>query len=104
MFIIEHPAESLEIAGVVVGGAIKVVSSIRSNNANNNTYRDNTDIDTSDSEPSDISTTIADNIEKANRATPHENDVPGHKQRYHTKDGVVWRDKAPYHRGGKVDK
>ncbi len=47
--------------------------------------------------PSDI-------IEKANRATPHENDVPGHKQRYHTKDGVVWRYKAPYHRGGKVDK
>ena len=34
-------------------------------------------------------------------ALPSENDVTGHKQRYHTKNGVVWKDKAPYHRGGK---
>lgn len=50
---------------------------------------------------SDIATKVADIVEKANRTSPSENDVSGHRQRYHTKDGVVWRDKAPYHRGGK---
>lgn len=39
-------------------------------------------------------------IEKASRNFPNENDVSGHKQRYHTKKGIVWKDKAPYHRGG----
>ncbi len=43
----------------------------------------------------------SDLVEKANRSSPRENDVTGHKQRYHTKDGVIWKDKAPYHRGGK---
>lgn len=31
----------------------------------------------------------ADSVEQSNRAMPSENDVPGHKQRYHTKKGVV---------------
>ncbi len=51
-----------------------------------------------DSSKKDIATKVADIVEKATRA---ENDVSGHKQRYHTKDGVIWKDKAPYHRGGK---
>ena len=46
---------------------------------------------------------VADIVEKANRSMPSENDVTGHRQRYHTKDGVIWKDKAPYHRGGNKD-
>ena len=38
-----------------------------------------------------------------NRSMPGENDVSGHRQRYYTKDGVIWKDKAPYHRGGNKD-
>ena len=107
-FIIEHPVESLEIAGVAASGAYKIISSIRGNSnakssASNSVHKTNSDINTSDSTMADISSAIADIVEKANRATPHENDVPAHKKRYHTKDGVVWRDKAPYHRGGKGD-
>lgn len=41
------------------------------------------------------------NTGNATRATPVENDVPGHRQRYHTKEGVIWKDKEPYHRGKK---
>lgn len=36
------------------------------------------------------------------RALPKENDVSAHQQRYHYKDGSIqWKDKTPYHRGGK---
>ena len=35
------------------------------------------------------------------RSAPREHEVPRHSQRYHTKDGVVIREKEPYHRGGK---
>ncbi|WP_143436036.1 hypothetical protein [Intestinibacillus massiliensis] len=35
------------------------------------------------------------------RSSPREHEVPWHSQRYHTKNGVEWRDKAPYPRGGK---
>ncbi len=44
------------------------------------------------------------NSEKRNattRAAPRENNVGSHQQHYHTKDGVVLKNKAPYHRGGK---
>jgi len=105
-FIVEHPVESLEIAGVVIGGGLKIVSSIRgSGSRGNSTHQTSPGTGESSSVTSntDIGAAIADIVEKANRATPHENDVPGHRQRYHTKDGVVWRDKAPYHRGGKSD-
>lgn len=37
------------------------------------------------------------NIERASR---DEYDVPAHRQRYHTKDGVIWKDKASYHCNG----
>lgn len=99
-FIVNHPVESLEIAGVVIGGAAKLVSSI-SSRGNNNSHTSSTSASPGSSNKTDIVTKVADIVEKANRALPGENNVSGHKQRYHTKDGIVWRDKAPYHRGGK---
>ncbi len=35
------------------------------------------------------------------RSSPKEHIVPGHGQHYHTKDGVIWKEKDPYPRGGK---
>ena len=89
-FIVEHQVELLEIAGVV-----KAVASIkgRSSRSTHSTVSNSTN--------SSVADKNADIVEKASRFLPSENDVKGHKQRYHMKRGVVWKDKAPYHRGGK---
>lgn len=91
-FIAEYPVESLEIVGVAIGGIAKAISSIKGSGSGK------TRSTTSASGSGNSS--IADIVEKASRTLPSENDVAGHKQRYHTKNGVVWKDKAPYHRGG----
>ena len=94
-FIVEHPVESIEIAGLAIGGVAKAVSSIKGRGSGSTHSTPSTSANSSDAEK------VADIVEKASRSLPSENDVTGHKQRYHTKDGVVWKDKAPYHRGGK---
>lgn len=98
-FIVEHPVESLEIAGVVIGGAAKVISSIRGGSSNS-TRGTMSQTSSSSSNTLSITDKVVDIVEKANRALPGENDVSGHRQRYHTKNGVIWKDKAPYHRSG----
>ena len=98
-FIVNHPVESLAIAGTVIVGGIELVSNISgSRNTGTSSKSSNPVNGITDSSKMDIAAKVADIVEKATRA---ENDVTGHKQRYHTKDGVVWKDKAPYHRGGK---
>lgn len=37
------------------------------------------------------------------RSSPEKHTVSGHGQRYHTKNGVIWKEKGPYERGGKHD-
>ena len=97
-FIVEHPIESFEIVGVVIGGAAKAISSIRSRSSNS--ARNTTQQVDSSAANTSIVEKVADIVEKTNRSLPCENDVSGHKQRYHTKNGVIWKNKAPYHRGG----
>lgn len=99
-FIINHPVESIEIAGVAIGGTIEVISAIAGSRNKGSGARtsDPSGGGTTSAPKTDIAAKVADIVEKATRA---ENDVSGHKQRYHTKDGVIWKDKAPYHRGGK---
>lgn len=94
-FIVEHPVELLEIAGLAISGVAKAVSSIKGRGSGS------THSTPSTSANSSVAEKVADIVEKASRSLPSENDVTGHKQRYHTKNGVVWKDKAPYHRGGK---
>ena len=101
-FIVEHPAESLEIAGVVIGGAAKAISYFRGSSSSNSAHRTLPQND-SNSTSSGIAEKVADIVEMTNRSMPGENDVSGHRQRYYTKDGVIWKDKAPYHRGGNKD-
>ena len=98
-FIVNHPIETLEIAGVVISGTAKLVSSFSGSRNSGGSHTASTS--TGSSNKTDIVTKVADIVEKVNRALPGENDVSGHKQRYHTKNGIVWRDKAPYRRGGK---
>ena len=99
-FIAKHPVESLEIAGVLIGGTVKIVTTI-AGSINNTGPKSNSSSHSTSSGSSDIVTKVADIVEKATRAIPVENDVSGHKQRYHTKSGVIWKNKAPYHRSGK---
>ena len=101
-FIVEHPAESLEIAGVVIGGAAKAISYFRGSGSSNSAHRTIPQND-SNSTSSGIAEKVADIVEMTNRSMPGENDVSGHRQRYYTNDGVIWKDKAPYHRGGNKD-
>ena len=101
-FIVEHPVESLEIAGVVIGGAAKAISSFRESSSSSSAHSTMPQND-SNSTGTGIVEKVADIVEKANKSMPSENDVSGHRQRYHTKDGVIWKDKAPYHRGGNKD-
>lgn len=93
-FIVENPVKSVEIACVLIGGTVKAVSSIRGKGVSNISTK------ISESKPSNIIEKVTEIIEKVSRDLPSENDVSGHKQRYHTKNGIVWKDKAPYHRGG----
>ena len=97
-FVVQHPIESLEIAGFVIVGAAKIVSSIKGSGSSRT---HDTAFAPSSTNSSSVAEKVADIVEKASRSLPSENDVSGHKQRYHTKSGVVWKDKAPYHRGGK---
>lgn len=101
-FIVEHPVESLEIVGAVIGGVAKVISSFRGNGAGSSTHSTAHKND-SNSTSTSISEKVADIVEKTDRSMPSENDVSRHRQRYHTKKGVIWKDKAPYHRGGNKD-
>ena len=100
--IVEHPVESLEIAGVVIGGAAKAISSFRGRSPSSSAHSTMPQND-SNSTSTGIVEKVADIVEKANRSMPSENDVSGHRQRYHTRDGVIWKDKAPYHRGENKD-
>lgn len=97
-FIVDHPVELLEITGIVDAVTRKIISSVVA--SRNNSGTQGTTQSTSSGKADMISKT-ADSVEQSNRAMPSENDVPGHKQRYHTKKRVVWKDKPPYHRGGK---
>ncbi|GEM_PF-4046954 len=94
-FIVEHPVVSLEIARLTIGCVVNAVASIKGRGSGS-TYRT-----VSNSENSSVADKIVDIVEKASSSLTRENDVKGHKQRYHMKGGVVWKDKAPYHRGGK---
>lgn len=102
-FIVEHPIESFEIARVVIGGTVKIIFSMRGRGSGG---LHGTTLHTSSSSAniSSITGKVTNIVEKANSALPSGNDVTGHKQRYHTKNGIIWKDKAPYHRGRKNNK
>lgn len=44
-----------------------------------------------------------DSSESVERSSPDEHIVGAHSQRYHTKDGIIWKEKEPFPRGRKKD-
>lgn len=95
-FALEHK----EAIGVVVTIATAIWSVLNSSNKNDEFNID----DGSGSCASDnVNNNHDDMSDSVERATPREHEVSGHSQRYHTKNGVEIREKAPYPRGGKKE-
>ena len=100
-FIVDNP-ECIEIAGAVIAGiaaggiglASTIIGSRKGGGASIPTPKSGT----VNLPKTNIASKAVDIAEKATRAG---GDVLAHKQRYHTKDGVIWKDIASYHRGGK---
>ena len=69
-------------------------------------YSDQVDSDTSDDSEASIKSIATENMNTQmnhqEHSSPSEHTVPGHGQHYHTKDGVIWKEKDPYKRGGKT--
>ena len=57
--------------------------------------------DSSSSDECDIQSSSRDYPDE--RSSPEEHTVSAHGQHYHTRDGVIWKEKDPYQRGGKHD-
>lgn len=98
--------ERVKTAGIIISGlavalvAVKAASgssSDSSDSGNDYSPRDPYDDDNGDS-AYDVTSKISNE-----RSSPEEHTVPAHGQHYHTKDGVIWREKEPYQRGGKKD-
>lgn len=76
------------------GGSRSSSSDDYSSRSSDDDYADSWDGDDDDSSSSDRDY-------PDERSSPEEHTVSAHRQRYHTKDGVTWKEKEPYQRGGK---
>ncbi len=67
-------------------------------------YSDQVESSTSDDSASLLKLIASENMNTQmphqDHSSPSEHTVPGHGQHYHTKDGVIWKEKKPYKRGG----
>lgn len=113
----EHPEVFEEMKDMIISTATdlavrRIVSSVN-NSYYPNLTEDEDAINTDNIKPSEDRTPTPDRdliprtLPPEHEVTPSpsysENDVPAHKQRYHTKEGIIWKDKKPYHRGGNDD-
>lgn len=104
-FPVKHPTASNVIKKAGIGISILVGLTLADKVAKGGSsdsgsgMGDYVDDDKSDSEYSYVDDTAY----PSERASPREHIVQGGRQRYHTKEGVVWRDKKPYHRGVSQD-
>lgn len=103
-----HPV----IAGTIVAvaaGAVASHSGILSSDGTSSSLSDDycsssSDDDSMDSDVSDdYDDSSADRNYPDERSSPEEHTVPAHGQHYHTKNGVIWKEKESYQRGGKYD-
>lgn len=78
------------------GGSRSSSSDDYSSRSSDDDYADSWDGDDYDSSSSDRDY-------PDERSSPEEHTVSRHRQRYHTKEGVIWKEKEPYQRGGKHD-
>lgn len=109
-----HPVLSgvLKVAGIaaLAAGADAIANSgngssgggSRSSSSDDYSSRSSDD-DYADSWNDDYDSSSSDRDYPDERSSPEEHTVPAHGQHYHTKDGVIWKEKKPYQRGGKHD-
>ena len=110
----KHPViagvlKAVGVAAVTVGAgaianSIKESGGRSSLSSSNDYYNNSSDGDNSDylnSNDYDDSSSGRDYPDE--RSSPEEHTVPAHGQHYHTKDGVIWKEKEPYQRGGRHD-
>lgn len=100
-FVVEHPVEFLEL-GLAITGVVKEVSAHKSKrHCERNINSTNSNTNSVSPARSDIVTQVSDIVEKAKRSSPNEHTVASHKQHYHTKNGLILKEKNAYPRGGK---
>ena len=89
-------AEAIANSGKGSGGSSGSSSSddFFGDSSSDDEYVDSFDVDDYDDSPSEREY-------PDERSSPEEHTVRGHGQHYHTKDGVIWKEKEPYPRGGK---
>lgn len=108
----KHPVLTgvLKTVGIVATavGAEVIANSTRgssggsSSSSSDDYFSSSSDDDYSDYSSSDEMDTLSSSRDYPDeRSSPEEHTVPAHGQHYHTKDGVIWREKEPYQRGGK---
>lgn len=113
-FVEKHPNLVKSAAGavttvvtVVVVACVKKIHDSgggSSSSSSDNYYSGSSDDDYNDSSRSDecdIPSSSRDYPDE--RSSPEEHTVSAHGQHYHTRDGVIWKEKDPYQRGGKRD-
>ena len=113
-FVEKHPNLVKSAAGavttvvtVVVVACVKKIHDSgggSSSSSSDNYYSGSSDDDYNDSSSSDecdIPSSSRDYPDE--RSSPEEHTVSAHGQHYHTRDGVIWKEKDPYQRGGKRD-
>ncbi len=90
-------------AGVdTIAKRIKASGGGVSSSSSDDSFSRSSDDDYKDSlESDDYDSTSSDREYPNERYSPKEHTVPAHGQHYHTKDGVIWKEKEPYPRGGK---
>lgn len=110
----KHPVLTgvIKMVGIVAAavGAEAIANGTRgsgggsSSSSSDDYFSSSSDDDNSDCSGSDeLDTTSSSRDYPDERSSPEEHTVPAHGQHYHTKDGVIWKEKEPYQRGGKHD-
>lgn len=110
----DHPklTQGLKIAGIIGGilsigyVADKLISGNSSESSDSsdsvNDYLPRNPYDDYEDSNYDDTSDISDEKDYPDeRSSPKEHTVPSHGQHYHTKDGVIWKEKEAYQRGGK---
>lgn len=99
----KHPIATkvIEVVGFIGATALadsvtKNKSSSANNSSNSETIKDMLRKDTNQNIAKGMSDII-------NRSSPDEHTVRSHGQHYHTRDGLIWREKNSYSRGGLKD-
>ena len=111
-FVEKHPNLVKIVAGaaLVAAASVTFVKKIHdsgggsSSSSSDDYYSGSSDDDYNDSSSSDecdIQSSSRDYPDE--RSSHEEHTVSAHGQHYHTRDGVIWKEKDPYQRGGKHD-